>query len=35
MVTKLTIKVAQIVSVGDKQIISKIDNVLKIARHYY
>ena len=30
--TKLTIKEAQVVSVDDKQIISKIDNVLKIAK---
>ena len=32
MVTKLTMKEAQIVSIDDKQIISKIDNVLKIAK---
>ena len=32
MVTKLTIKEAQIVGVNDKQIISKINNVLKLAR---
>ena len=32
MVTKLTMKEAQIVRVDDKQIISKIDNVLKIAK---
>ena len=32
MVTKLTMKEAQIVGVNDKQIISKIDNVLKLAR---
>ena len=30
--TKLTMKEAQIVSVNDKQIISKIDNALKIAK---
>ena len=30
--TKLTMKEAQIVSIDDKQIISKIDNVLKIAK---
>ena len=32
MATKLTMKKAQIVGVNDKQIISKIDNVLKLAR---
>ena len=32
MATKLTMKEAQIVSVDDKQIISKIDNVLKITK---
>ena len=32
MVTKLTMKEAQIVKVDDKQIISKIDNILKIAK---
>ena len=32
MATKLTKKEAQIVSIDDKQIISKIDNVLKIAK---
>ena len=30
--TKLTMKEAQIVGVNDKQIISKIDNILKLAR---
>ena len=32
MATKLTMKEAQIVGVNDEQIISKIDNVLKLAR---
>ena len=32
MVTQLTMKEAQIVGVNDEQIISKIDNVLKLAR---
>ena len=32
MATKLTMKEAQVVDVDDKQIISKIDNVLKLAR---
>ena len=32
VMTKLTMKEAQIVSIDDKQIISKIDNVLKIAK---
>ena len=32
MATKLTMKEAQIVSIDDKQIISKIDNILKIAK---
>ena len=32
VVTKLTMKEAQIVGVNDKQIISKIDNILKLAR---
>ena len=32
MVTKLTMKEAEIVGVNDKQIISKIDNILKLAR---
>ena len=32
VVTKLTMKEAQIVSVDDKQIISKIENILKIAK---
>ena len=30
--TKLTMKEAQVVSINDKQIISKIDNVLRIAK---
>ena len=30
--TKLTMKEAKMVSVDDKQIISKIDNILKIAK---
>ena len=29
---KLTVKEAQIVSINDKQIISKVDNILKIAK---
>ena len=33
VVTKLTMKEAQIVSVDDKKIMSKIDNVLKIAKN--
>ena len=33
MVTKLTMKEAQIVGVNDEHIISKIDNVLKLARN--
>ena len=32
MATKLTMKEAQTVSIDDRQIISKIDNVLKIAK---
>ena len=32
MVTKLTMKEVQIVSVKDEQIISKIDKILKLAR---
>ena len=32
VVTKLTMKETQIVSVDDKHIISKIDNILKIAK---
>ena len=32
MATKLTMKEAQIVGVNEEQIISKIDNVLKLAR---
>ena len=32
MATKLTMKEAQIVSIDDKQIISKIDNILRIAK---
>ena len=32
MVTKLTIKEAQLVGIDDEQIVSKIDNVLKLAR---
>ena len=32
MLTKLAMKEAQVVSVDDKQIISKIDNILKIAK---
>ena len=32
MATKLTMKEAQIVGVNDEQIISKIDNILKLAR---
>ena len=32
MATKLTMKETQIVGVNDDQIISKIDNVLKLAR---
>ena len=36
VVTKLTMKEAHIVSIDDKQLISKIDNVLKnCLRHYY
>ena len=30
--TKLTMKEAQVVGVNDKQIISKIDNILKLAK---
>ena len=32
MATKLTMKETQVVGVDDKQIISKIDNILKLAR---
>ena len=32
MVTKLTMKEAQLVGIDDKQILSKIDNILKLAR---
>ena len=32
MVTKLTMKEAQLVGINDEQILSKIDNVLKLAR---
>ena len=32
VVTKLTMKEAQLVGINDKQILSKIDNVLKLAR---
>ena len=32
MATRLTMKEAQVVGVDEKQIISKVDNVLKLAK---